>query len=198
MKRDRTLEKTLYRHLGLFGMPSASQLDASRGRIRERLAHVETSPGEAAADVRPARPVHHMWRAGVSMAAACILLIVLVSTSRWPGADSLGSVAAADGSLYSLSGNTRRVLRQGDSIDASKVVHSNGGAGAMLALADGSRVEMRSQSELVAGTRGRRHEDSAALGQHHRERGEAAARPFVRADERHDGVGRRDDFSRER
>jgi uncharacterized protein (TIGR03435 family) len=149
MKRDRTLEKTLYRHLGLFGMPSASQLDASRARIRERLsADVETSLGQAAADVRPARAVRYMWRAGVSMAAACILLVVVVSTTRWPGAEALGSVAAADGSLYSLSGNTRQVLRQGDSIDASTVIHSNGGAGAMLALADGSRVEMRSQSEL--------------------------------------------------
>jgi uncharacterized protein (TIGR03435 family) len=149
MKRDETLEKALYRYLGLFGMPSAGQLDASRGRIRERLwAHDRTSLGKAAAHVRPGRAGRHMWTAGLAMAAAFMLLIALVSTTRWPGADSLGTVAAADGSLYSRSGNTRQILRQGDSIDASKVVHSNGGAGAVLALGDGSRVEMRSQSEL--------------------------------------------------
>ena len=149
MKRDDdTSEKDLYRHLGLFGTPSASQLELSRGRIRDRLAtRVETTTGQAAADVRPSRAVRHVWRTGLSMAAAA-MLIVLVSTGRWPSADSLGTVEAADGSLYSLSGNSREPLRQGDSIDANEVLHSNGGAGAMLALADGSRVEMRSQSEL--------------------------------------------------
>jgi uncharacterized protein (TIGR03435 family) len=150
MKRDNTLEKTLFRHLGLFGTPSPSQLDASRGRIRERLwAHAQSSLVEAATDVRSAWAVRQMWRAGVSMAAAFILLIVLVSTVRRPGADSLGSVDAADGSLQLIADSAPQMLRQGDSIDAGKVLRSNGGAGAVLALGDGSRVEMRSQSELV-------------------------------------------------
>jgi uncharacterized protein (TIGR03435 family) len=157
MKRDD--EKDLYRHLGLFGAPSASQLEASRGRIRERLlARAALSP--AGADVGPARaprqvagplrgtrPTYGWWRAGLSLAAAAIL-IALISTSRWPGVESLGRVEAADGSLYSLSGGVRQVLQQGDSIDANQVLHSNGGAGAMLALTDGSRIEMRSRSEL--------------------------------------------------
>ena len=41
----------------------------------------------------------------------------------------------------------------------------------------------------LAGTQGRRRADSPAHRQHHRERGEAAQRSSVRADERHDGVG---------
>jgi uncharacterized protein (TIGR03435 family) len=149
MKRDDDApEKELHRHLGLFGAPSASQLDLSRGRIREWLGtRVETPAATGAADVRASRTVHHTWRVGLSMAAAAIL-IVLVSTVRWPGAESMGRVEAADGSLHSLAGDTRQVLSRGDSIDAGDVVRSNGGAGAMLALADGSRVEMRSQSEL--------------------------------------------------
>jgi uncharacterized protein (TIGR03435 family) len=145
MKRDdETLEKELHRHLGLFGAPAASQLDVSRERVLQRLSArgqiLLNTPAEA-------RAPRHAWRAGLSMAAAAAL-IVLASTVRWPGAESMGSVEAADGSLYSLSGSTREALRQGDSIDANETVRSNGGAGAMLALADGSRVEMRSQSEL--------------------------------------------------
>jgi uncharacterized protein (TIGR03435 family) len=145
MKRDdETLEKELHRHLRLFGAPSASQFDVSRERVLERLSArgqiLLSTPAQS-------RPPRHAWRAGLSMAAAAVLIVV-VSTVRWPGAESLGSVEAADGSLYSLSGSTREALRQGDSIDANETVHANGGAGAMLALADGSRVEMRSRSEL--------------------------------------------------
>src|SRR5688572_21421790 len=127
MKRDDdTLEKELHRHLGLFGSPSGSQLDASRGRIRERL-RARASLSTAAADGRPAHASGHAWRAGLAMAAAAIL-IVLVSSVRWPGGESLGQVEAADGSLYSLSGDTREALRQGDSIDADERLYANGGA----------------------------------------------------------------------
>jgi len=148
MKRDDdNLEKELHRHLGLFGAPSPSQLDVSRGRIREWLgAHGDTLAATGA--VRASRTVRHTWRVGLSMAAAAIL-IVLVSTGRWPGAESMGRVEASDGSLYSLSGDTRQALSLGDSLDANAVLHANGGSGAMLALADGSRVEMRSQSALA-------------------------------------------------
>ena len=145
MKRDdNTLEKELHRHLGLFGAPAASQLDVSRERVLQRLsARGQILLGTAAETPAP----RHAWRAGLSLAAAAVL-IVLVSTVRWPGVESLGTVEAADGSLYSVSGSTRETLRQGDSIDANETVRSNGSAGAMLALADGSGVEMRSQSEL--------------------------------------------------
>jgi uncharacterized protein (TIGR03435 family) len=57
-------------------------------------------------------------------------------------------VEAADGPLGAVAGETRQLLRQGDSIAANEVLRSNGGGGAMLALADGSRVEMRARSEL--------------------------------------------------
>ena len=105
MKRDDdTLEKELHRHLGLFGAPATSQLDVSRERVLQRLSArgqiLLSTPAEARAPRRT-------WRVGLSMAAAAVL-IVLVSTVRWPGAESLGSVEAADGSLYSLSGSTRR------------------------------------------------------------------------------------------
>jgi uncharacterized protein (TIGR03435 family) len=141
---DDAIERQLHRHLRLFGEPSASQLDVSRERVLERL----SARGQILLSTPAEEPApRHAWRAGLSMAAAAIL-IVLVSSVRWPGAESMGTVEAADGSLYSLVGDRRHMLNRGDSIDADAVLHSNGGSGAMLALADGSRVEMRSQSEL--------------------------------------------------
>ena len=76
------------------------------------------------------------------------------SSSCWsrrfagPGRNRSEALRPRTARCYSLSGSTREALRQGDSIDANETLRSNGGAGAMLALTDGSRVEMRSQSEL--------------------------------------------------
>jgi uncharacterized protein (TIGR03435 family) len=149
MKRDDDpLEKSLARHLGLFGAPSASQLEVSRGRIRDRLRAAAGRAADApSVHIRATHASPLRWRVPLSMAAAAAL-IVLVAMGRWPGTESLGRVEAADGSLYLLDGRTPQALGQGDSIDVDARLRSNAGAGAMLALADGSRIEMRGQSEL--------------------------------------------------
>ena len=51
----------------------------------------------------------------------------------------------ADGGVYRGAGER---LRAGDPIHAGEVVRTNGTTGAVVVLDDGSRVEMRSQSEL--------------------------------------------------
>jgi uncharacterized protein (TIGR03435 family) len=61
-----------------------------------------------------------------------------------PGVKAQAVVETADG-LYRGTGQV--VLAQ-ERVEAGEVLHTTAGAGAMLALADGSRVEMRSQSEL--------------------------------------------------
>jgi uncharacterized protein (TIGR03435 family) len=134
MKRDRTaFEKHLARHLSLFGSPSADQLEASRARIRERLrARHEAPMSEATREVRASR-VRPVWRVGL-LAATATAAIVLAVTSPWQRTDWLATVEAADGSRYSLAPNS--------------VFRSNDAGGTMLTLKDGSRVEMRSQSEL--------------------------------------------------
>jgi uncharacterized protein (TIGR03435 family) len=134
MKSDRDrFEKTLHRHLGLFGSPSASQIEASRGRIRERLrVEQETTATEAPLEVRAQR-ASYFWRAGLVFAATAAG-IVLVVTAPWKHADWIATVEAADGSHYTIGPNA--------------VLRPDGSGATMLTLKDGSRVEMRSHSEL--------------------------------------------------
>jgi uncharacterized protein (TIGR03435 family) len=134
MTRDRDgFEKTLYQHLGLFGSPSAGQLDASRARIRERLL---ARRGAAMSDPPSSRRASsaYAWRMGLAGAAAAALIVGVV-IAPWRQTDWLATVEAADGSRYALEPNA--VLRSTDA------------GGTMLTLKDGSRVEMRSQSELL-------------------------------------------------
>jgi ferric-dicitrate binding protein FerR (iron transport regulator) len=56
---------------------------------------------------------------------------------------------AADASTYRIADGNRVPLFVGDRIGAREVIRSDGAAGAVLALSDGSRVEMRSMSELA-------------------------------------------------
>ena len=115
MKPD-SFDKTLRRHMSLFGAPSASQIEVSRARIRERLASGEPSALDETAAAR-ASAVSHSWQVGLSLAAAAALILA-VATVRWTGDDS-----------------GYDTVRAGDT-------------GRMLALDDGSRVEMRAMSEL--------------------------------------------------
>jgi uncharacterized protein (TIGR03435 family) len=135
MKPDRhAFEKNLTRYLSLFGSPSVIQIDASRTRVRERLrSRHETSVSDAPANVRSSGARYDAWRAGLSLAAATTV-IVLVVTVPSRQTDWLATVEAADGSRYTL--EPHAVLRSPDA------------GGTMLTLKDGSRVEMRSQSEL--------------------------------------------------
>jgi uncharacterized protein (TIGR03435 family) len=136
MKSDRDrFEKMLRQHMGLFGSPSASQLEASRGRIRERL-RAESEPEGAETDapreIRASR-VRFGWRASLVFAATAAG-VVLAVTTPWKPADWIATVEAADGSRYTVGPNA--VLRPNDS------------GATMLTLRDGSRVETRAHSEL--------------------------------------------------
>ena len=132
MKPDRTVfEKDVHRHLSLLGSPSVSQVEASRGRVLERLrvryqaAEFSAPPAVGAAGRR------YAWRAGLSLAAAVIVVVAMVLFQR---RDGLATVEAVDGSTYTLKQN--------------EVLRASTTSGAMLTLVDGSRVEMRSSSEL--------------------------------------------------
>jgi len=134
MKPDRErFEKMLYRHLGLFGSPSAGQLDASRGRILERLRarYDATAPNDDARVIRVSR-VANAWRVGLVAATIAAAIVLMVTASR-ERVDALGTVEMADGSRNSLRPNV--VLRSSE-------------VGTMLALKDGSRLELRANSEL--------------------------------------------------
>ena len=57
-----------------------------------------------------------------------------------------------DGTLDWIADGKFQAAKTGARIDPGKILRANGEAGAVLALADGSRVEMRSQSELALQT----------------------------------------------
>jgi uncharacterized protein (TIGR03435 family) len=128
MATESTLKKLVD---GQLPSPSHMEAVAARDRVLDELrstpAHLlQPRIAETPQAVSP-------WRTGLSLAAAAAL-IVLVATVSLQWSDSLATVEAADGSRYSL--------------DANDVLRSDDGRGTMLTLVDGSRVEMRSQSEL--------------------------------------------------
>lgn len=124
---EKALRELIDRHL-----PSPSHMEAvaSHGRVLDRLrsepAHLQKP---RIADVEPSVS---RWSPAISAAAAAAVLAVAVGMAMfWPGGDA---------ALYRV---VDGIVQSGDTI------RTNGGAGAMLALADDSRVEMRAQSELL-------------------------------------------------
>src|SRR6185436_7638219 len=57
-------------------------------------------------------------------------------------------VDSTDGSVYRTAACKPEAIPVGGSINIGETVRTSGAAGSVLALADGSRVEMRSHSEL--------------------------------------------------
>jgi uncharacterized protein (TIGR03435 family) len=138
MKRDDAFEKLLHQHAGLF-RPSDVQLHASHQRIRD-----ETSLGDPAVE-KAARRASRVWGLGFSAAAAAVL-VVFVLASFWDRGASLATIDTADGRISLRSADESRVVHPGDAVRISEIVRAD--AGAVLSLADGSRIEMREGSQL--------------------------------------------------
>jgi uncharacterized protein (TIGR03435 family) len=149
MKPDKNnIEEVLQRSL-----PSAprGQMEAALDRVLTRL---RTDRGwtmpERVAPAEPAPRVSWWWKPVMTCAAAAALIAVAI-WGRIPEGNSgvYAVLEAADASLYRIAGDRRIPVQPGERIRERETVRSNGGSGAMLALADGSRIEMRSQSELA-------------------------------------------------
>jgi uncharacterized protein (TIGR03435 family) len=111
--------------------------DADRLAVREGTTSVPTS-----APVRRwVRPI-----VGLATAAVIITILQLPVVRELAGPAAIARVETSEGGLYLASG---KPMRSGDSIAAQSPIRTNGGTGAVLSLTDGSRVEMRSQSELA-------------------------------------------------
>ncbi|MGH9237195.1 MAG: TIGR03435 family protein [Vicinamibacterales bacterium] len=133
MKRhERKIEDVLKRLL-----PSAprGEMEPALDRVHARLrADRYVSPHEPEARIEAA-PVAASWRLAMRAAAAAIV----VAAAVWTGVslrdqDVYAVLEAADGSRYRIA--------------AQETIRSSDAAGALLSLADGSHVEIRSQSEL--------------------------------------------------
>lgn len=115
-------------HLGTFDSPPAEDMARSRERTLDRL-HARAATMTRPAVVHAAR-TDRKWRPAVLVAAAAVIVIAGTAMMWRPVDNALFRVAEGD------------VRRQGNTI------RSNSAGSAVLALMDGSRVEMRSQSEL--------------------------------------------------
>jgi uncharacterized protein (TIGR03435 family) len=84
----------------------------------------------------------------VLAAAAAIVfgLLVGMRMHRTPDVELRALVESAEGGLFRVSGG--EALRNGDHVQAGDVVRTDGGVGTVLALADGSRIEMRAKTAL--------------------------------------------------
>src|SRR5687767_13306155 len=118
-------------------LPSAprGEMEPALDRVHARLqADRYVTPRESEAHIEAA-PVPAWSRPAMRLAAAAIVIAAAV----WAGAslrdqNVYAVLEAADGSLYRIA--------------AQETIRSSGAAGAVLSLADGSHVEIRSQSEL--------------------------------------------------
>lgn len=124
----RELKDLVARHLP---SPSYMEFVAARDRVLSELR--AAPPHLQKARLADAPPAVSWLRTAVPLAAAAAL-IAIVATVSFERGDWLATVEAADGSKYTLQPN--------------EVMRASAAEGAMLTLVDGSRVEMRTASEL--------------------------------------------------
>ncbi len=134
---------------------SAEQVNASRERVMRQL-NMESAEatGNLVELMRPARRRSRVLAAAMTpvLAAAAVLFaivgsVVLIKTL--PTVVDTAMAQAVDGTLYRKSGGESHLVKAGEKIESGALIHSDGGHGAVLELTDGSRVEMRSESELL-------------------------------------------------
>lgn len=108
---------------------------------------------DAAPGVAPAR--HRFLLAAAAVLVAVLGVAALVATGVIGGSGAaFARVEALDGGLYVVDADGSRPLSAGDEIHRGQAVRTAKGSGAVLELADGSRLEMRERTEL-AGLLGR-------------------------------------------
>jgi uncharacterized protein (TIGR03435 family) len=154
-RREKINNQSIAKTLGLFGSLSREELEAAEERASRRFGNVtaRTSPVNSRfVAVEPGTEIATLrgwrWRFVMVAASAAVFLAVIVGTVVWRHAGSFAVVETAEGSVYGIVNGKAQVIPVGQSLDAGQTVRTNGGVSAVLKLADGSRVEMRSQSEL--------------------------------------------------
>ena len=123
------------------GEPPSLDLDVRlRGTLEEYQQQLH--------DKRAIRPVSKRPPALVAVAAAvAVALAVFLPVVLWPSRAPV-LVERVDGGLYRATKGQAESLRVGEELEMGVTIHSNGESGGTLLLADGSRLEMRRNSEL--------------------------------------------------
>jgi uncharacterized protein (TIGR03435 family) len=143
MKRpsnDQRIRNLMTRGFAPFLDVPQQDVESACDRVLERL---QEEPEDT--PMISGRPVRSWFRPVVALsamtAAAIVVVFLLVPASR------VAVVENADGGLYRVDEGS--AFHAGDGIALNEVVRTEGGLGAVLKLADGSTIEMRSKSELA-------------------------------------------------
>ena len=134
MNTNFKIRTLLRRHLRWYGDPPRERATASLDRVWERL--------QPHAHSAPRLPVDSLETESRRAAGTPWRLRVAAATLVWrPADDTLFRVVEGRVQM----GDTPSLLR---SFGGTGTIRSNGGTGVVLALLDGSRIEMRTRSEL--------------------------------------------------
>ena len=133
--------------------PSNPEMDSATNRVIRRLRSMEVDI--QAEEIAPAQPVllapHR--RFAMAIAGLAVLLAVVVgATMLHRNSSAFAVVETADGQLYRINEGRALSIQAGERLKKGEIVRTGRGAGATLALADGSRVEVRSNSEVALQT----------------------------------------------
>ena len=138
----------LTRYLKRHGDAPGDDVSLAVGRVWRRL---EPHALHMPAHQPPRHSANYAWRVTfATLAAAAVFVLAATPLMReWTSTNPARAVVdSADGSVYRTANGESAMIPVGGSINTGERIRTNGNAGAVLALADGSRVEMRTQSEL--------------------------------------------------
>jgi uncharacterized protein (TIGR03435 family) len=125
--------------------PSQEEIDSSRQRVLERLNSDDTL---ALAELEEARTPKRRLVAVLAAAAVAVATAAAVFLTIDARVDARVTVQAVDGTLHRIFNGEARAIPPGEKVDAGSLLRSDRSTRATLALADGSRVEVRPLSEL--------------------------------------------------
>jgi len=137
--------------------PTREQVDISREKVLLRLTGAaseenrEDDNDESTESVQRVRWPFQLWAARVAVATVILAIAGLTVIFRNPAAPAGPPpiAEAVTGTIYRISDRESSPVPAGGAIATGAVIRSDGGNGAVIALDDGSRIEMRSRSEVA-------------------------------------------------
>jgi uncharacterized protein (TIGR03435 family) len=145
--RDRKLEDFVLKHMGLFEA-SADEMDRAEARLQERLRSASTDMMESSWETVAGRPKRAATRFVLAIGIVAAAVVLGIYLRRPQPIDVHATVLSADGSLSRIDASVVHDLRSEERIEAGQRLRTNDATGS-IALADGSRVEMRARSEFA-------------------------------------------------